>query len=117
MKVLYWMLTGVLCAASLVAGMAYLMEAQGPNMVLQELGYPTYLLPILGVWKVSGALTLLLPGLTRVKSWAYAGFFFLYSGAFLSHIAAGDGLSQAAPAMVMWILLIGSYMTRDHRLD
>jgi uncharacterized membrane protein YphA (DoxX/SURF4 family) len=82
MKVLYWILTGVLCAASILAGSAYLMGAEAAHDTLQGLGYPAYLMPILGVWKVSGGLVLLLPGLTLVKNWAYSGFFLFVFGCF-----------------------------------
>jgi energy-converting hydrogenase Eha subunit C len=38
-----------------------------------HLGYPLYLLPLLGVAIISGAITILIPGSGRLKEWAYAG--------------------------------------------
>src|SRR2546430_5841961 len=40
--------------------------------VITHLGYPVYLLTILGVWKLAGGVTLLVPGFPRLKEWAYA---------------------------------------------
>jgi uncharacterized membrane protein YphA (DoxX/SURF4 family) len=41
--------------------------------VVTCLGYPTYVLTILGILKIPAAIALLLPGLPRLKEWAYAG--------------------------------------------
>jgi hypothetical protein len=61
-----------------------------------HLGYPTYLLSILGAWKLLGVVALLLPGQPLVKEWAYAGFFFLLTGGVASHLLAGDSLAQTS---------------------
>ena len=37
---------------------------------LAQLGYPAYLLLLLGAWKVLGAAAILAPGLPRLKEWA-----------------------------------------------
>jgi uncharacterized membrane protein YphA (DoxX/SURF4 family) len=42
------------------------------------------------VWKIAGAIALLVPRFPRLKEWAYAGIFFNMTGAFLSHAAVGD---------------------------
>src|SRR5438067_10453538 len=64
----------------------------GPPVVgiVTHLGYPVYILSILGVWKLLGAVVIVAPGLQRLKEWAYAGVFFELSGA-----AASDGLHGA----------------------
>ena len=76
-----------------------------------HLGYPLYLLTILGVWKLLGILAIAVPGFPRLKQWAYAGMFLTYSGAFLSHLAVGDPASAwagplgfAAITLVSWAL-------------
>jgi hypothetical protein len=43
---------------------------------LKHLGYPLFLATIIGVFDFPGAVTLLIPGFTRLKEWAYAGAFF-----------------------------------------
>ena len=86
----YWMLT-LIVAWEMVAGSLWdLLRIEYVRVVFAHLGYPLYLLWILGIWKLPGAVVLLLPRLPRLKEWAYAGAFFNYSGAFASHVLAGD---------------------------
>jgi len=53
------------------------------------LGYPGYFVTILGVWKVLGAIAILVPRFPRLKEWAYAGIFFDLTGAAASSAGAG----------------------------
>jgi hypothetical protein len=57
---------------------------------MKGLAYPVYFLTIIGVWKLLGVLAVLIPKYSLVKEWAYAGFFFLITGAIISHLAVGD---------------------------
>src|SRR5262245_61098811 len=86
----YWVTTGLLVVAFGMGGVMDL--AQPANLVadMARLGYPAYFLSILGVWKLLGALAISVPGLARVKEWAYAGMLFDLSGAALSHAFSGD---------------------------
>jgi len=63
-------------------------EGQGGEDMITHLGYPIYLLSLLGVWKMLGAAVVLIPKFPLLKEWAYAGFFFLMAGAIFSHIAS-----------------------------
>ena len=45
---------------------------------------------ILGIWKILGVIVILIPKYKLVKEWAYAGFFFLLTGALISHLFKGD---------------------------
>ena len=54
------------------------------------LGYPLYFLYIIGTWKILGVITILIPGFKLAKEWAYAGFFFVMTGALVSHLASAD---------------------------
>jgi uncharacterized membrane protein YphA (DoxX/SURF4 family) len=110
----YWsatLLTGALFAAPgalLLARQAHFVE----DMAL--LGYPGYLLPILGVWKILGALAILAPGLPRLKEWAYAGMMFDVSGALASRAAAGsDPFKIIVPLMIAG-LVIASWALRPN---
>ncbi|WP_317173746.1 DoxX family protein [Mucilaginibacter rigui] len=44
----------------------------------------------MGIWKILGVIAILLPGFKLVKEWAYAGLFFVMTGAFASHLLSGD---------------------------
>ena len=63
-----------------------------------HLGYPSYFLVLLGTWKVLGALAMLIPGRPLLKEWAYAGAFFTYTGAIVSHLTTGYALGEVGPA-------------------
>ncbi|WNC12122.1 DoxX family protein [Brevibacillus brevis] len=86
----YWSVTLLLAAAVMVSGIGQLMQYGGNIELVTSLGYPLYVLTILGIWKVLGAIALVVPGFPRLKEWAHAGIFFLMTGAALSHAFAND---------------------------
>jgi hypothetical protein len=111
LKVTYWMLTVGLAWELGFGGVSDLMRLQYVRVVVAHLGYPLYLLSIIGIWKVLAAIVLLAPRFRLVKEWAYAGSFFVFSGAAASHIAAGDGFGRwigpaigAAVTVASWAL-------------
>lgn len=88
--VAYWSVTILLAAAIMLSGIGQLMQFGGNLELVRNLGYPLYVLTILGIWKVLGAIALVVPGLPRLKEWVHAGIFFLMTGAALSHVFAND---------------------------
>jgi uncharacterized membrane protein YphA (DoxX/SURF4 family) len=79
---------------------------------MTHLGYPAYLLTILGAWKVAGTLAVLAPGLPRLKEWAYAGIVFDLTGAVASHAACGDVLWHVLAPAILAILAVVSWALR-----
>ena len=110
-KVTYWATTGLLAAMSVFAAFVYL--SGGPQAVegFAHVGYPQQLRIILGIAKLLGAITLVVPGLVKLKEWAYAGFTFAWISAFVAHYLAKDGPKAFMP-LVMLLLLAISYVTR-----
>jgi len=94
-------------ATDLAHGRTALVAGEPVAEVLAHLGYPTYLLTILGVWKLLGGITLLVPGVARLKEWAYAGAFFVYTGA----VASGMVLGRDDPGTFIWPPLIFAAIT------
>jgi hypothetical protein len=89
-KVLYWVSTGLIAFFIGGGGFAQLAQyAHRPQGVVPVLGYPMYFFAILGFWKVLGAVAILVPGIPRIKEWAYAGIFFDLTGAAASCAAVG----------------------------
>ncbi|MDN3659081.1 DoxX family protein [Ferruginibacter paludis] len=75
---------------------------------IRHLGYPDYFGVMLTVFKVLGALALIIPQVpARVKEWAYAGFTFDFLSAFFSNWAV-DGLKGATffPLIVLAVLIV-----------
>jgi uncharacterized membrane protein YphA (DoxX/SURF4 family) len=78
--------------------------------IFTHLGYPTYLLPFVGIAKTLGVIAILIPGMPRLKEWAYAGLVFDLIGALYSHLSVGDPPSAWAMAVVGLVLVTGSYV-------
>ena len=110
-KVTYWVTTGLLAALSAFAGFSYL--AGNPQAVqgFAHVGYPQQLRVILGIAKPLGAIALVVPGLAKLKEWAYAGFTFAWISAFVAHFLAKDGPKAFMPLLLLVFLFI-SYVTR-----
>ena len=114
-KIIYWIATIWLALGMVATGSGQLFQmknGQGGADMITHLGYPVYLLALLGIWKILGVIALLIPKFPLLKEWAYAGFFFIMSGAMFSHIAIGDSVSTLLPALLLLILIIISWYFR-----
>jgi len=109
-KIGYWGATGLVGFALFAGGAADVAHVRPVVEGMARIGYPLYFLTILGIWKILGGLALVWPGLPRLKEWAYAGVFFLMTGAAVSHAVCGETGHVVAPAvlavlgMVSWAL-------------
>ncbi len=114
-QIIFWVSTGII----------FLFEGVMPALTgnselakqgIQHLGYPDYFRTILNVFKIIGALVLILPMIpARVKEWAYAGFAISLISAFFSHWAV-DGLNgMTCFPLIILAILITSY-TYYHKL-
>lgn len=108
----YWVATGLFCALLGVSGVAYLMRADAFVEGIARLGYPVYLLTILGVAKLLGVAALLAPRRALLKEWAYAGFAFDLLGATSSHLFSGDPLGEAVRPLFVFAIGAASYLLR-----
>lgn len=89
-KIIYWVATGLLAFGMLISGLQQIFHAKGMIDLITPLGYPLYFLYILDVWKILGVIAILIPRGKLLKEWAYVGFFFVMTGALISHLASGD---------------------------
>ncbi len=108
----YWLTTGLFSFALGAAGISDILLTADMVAAMNELGYPLYFAQILGTWKVLGVVALLVPGLPRLKEWAYAGFFFNLTGAALSHLAIGHGIAGTIAPMALLGIAAASYFLR-----
>lgn len=109
---LFWLVTSLLAFGMLAGGTAQLLQAKFNVDGIRHLGYPLYVLSIVGAWKLVGMLVILLPGWRLAKEWAYAGFVFLLTGATVSHLASGDGIGGALPPFLFACLAVASWYLR-----
>jgi uncharacterized membrane protein YphA (DoxX/SURF4 family) len=110
--IVYWTTT-ILVAFSMSGGIAQL--ARVPGVVdgfVRVLGYPLYFVAILGVWKVLGAIAVLVPRFPRLKEWAYAGIFFDLTGAAASSAAVGGQAFHIIAPLVGAVLAVVSWALR-----
>jgi hypothetical protein len=108
----YWAATIIIAAALTAGGCAQLANVPDTVAGIRHLGYPLYVLTILGTWKLLGAACLLAPRLPQLKEWAYAGIFFDLTGAALSHAFSGDGAGVIAMPLVLLLVAMVSWALR-----
>ena len=113
-KIIYWIATIWLSLGMFSTGIMQLMKkpGQGGIEMIADLGYPVYLLIILGIWKILGVIAILVPKIPLIKEWAYAGFFFAMTGAFFSHLAVQDPAIELFPSVLLLILIFISWYFR-----
>ena len=118
-KIIYWISTLWLALGMISTGAVQLFKAQAEGALappgvygIVHLGYPVYLLTLLGIWKMAGVVAVLAPKFPVLKEWAYAGFFFTMSGAIFSHIAICDPMNSLIPSLLLLILTLVSWYFR-----
>jgi hypothetical protein len=111
-KIIYWVATIWLSLGMVSTGLVQILKRKEDVAFILQLGYPEYFLTIIGVWKLLGVVAILLPRFPLVKEWAYAGFFFMMSGAIFSHIAMHNGIAEIAPALLLLALTVVSWYFR-----
>jgi hypothetical protein len=109
-KIIFWVTTIII----------FLMEGVMPALTsqtemaregLSHLGYPIYFGNALVVFKILGALALIIPAIPkRLKEWAYAGFTFDFLFASISHFSV-DGITFDGffPLIILGILMASYY--------
>jgi uncharacterized membrane protein YphA (DoxX/SURF4 family) len=112
MKVAYWIVTALTAFAFLSGGAMDLMHPPEMAQGMAHLGYPAYFMTILGLWKVLGALAVVVPGFPRLKEWAYAGMVFDLTGATYSHAASGDDVGKIVTPLVLCAIVAASWALR-----
>ena len=111
-KILYWTTTSLIAVETFAGGVIDLTHGRarifsGPSVVdvVTGLGYPVYVLLILGAWKLPGAIALIAPGFPRLREWAYAGVVFELSGAAASHAICNHWSDITLPLVLLGFTL------------
>ena len=108
----YWTVTILFCLAMAAGGIMNLLRVEAQKEAMAALGYPEYVMTILGVAKVAGVFALLVPGLPLLKEWAYAGFAFDLLGASASHAFVADPLVESLVPLFILAVAAASYLLR-----
>jgi uncharacterized membrane protein YphA (DoxX/SURF4 family) len=107
----YWVTTGIIVLETALGAEWDFARIPFVRDVFTHLGYPLYLLTILGIWKLPAAIVLVIPRFGRVKEWAYMGLFLVYTGASASHFMRGDSSEPWTP-LVLALLTVASWSLR-----
>ena len=108
----YWLATALFCLAMTAGGTMNLFRVELQREAITALGYPEYLMTILGVAKILGVVALLIPKTPLLKEWAYAGFTFDLLGAAASHAFIGDPIVEAIVPLAILAIAGASYFLR-----
>ena len=111
-NVAYWTTTILGPASFVIGGVLNLSQSEQVVATMHHLGYPLYFASILGAWKLLGAIATVVPGLPRLKEWAYAGFFFDLTAAAVSRAAVGDSAADVIAPLVFLGLVLASWALR-----
>jgi hypothetical protein len=115
--ILFWVFTGLFSAFMLMSTIPNILSTPEWVDVFNQLGYPLYMLPFIGVAKLLGIIALLIPGFPRIKEWAYAGLFFDLTGAVYSGLMTGGFQLPMLIMIVPFGLLALSYVYYHKRLQ
>jgi len=111
-KIFYWITTIWLALGMLSSGLVQLLRTKEELDLMTSLQYPVYLLTIIGTWKMLGVIAVLVPKFPLLKEWAYAGFFFLSSGALVSHLFTHHTIIEMIGPILLLVLTVASWCLR-----
>jgi len=107
-KIIYYISLSVFSAAVIGAILNSIFNYDAIVLVFIKLGYPLYLIQILGVAQLFGLLLIIFNKAHFTLEWAYAGFFMNYSLGAIAHLTIKDG--NGASAVICLILLFITYI-------
>ncbi len=110
-KIIFWITTSIIFLGEGLLP-ALTSQSEMAKEGIRHLGYPDYFGIMLTVFKVLGALALIIPQVpNRIKEWAYAGFAIDFIAAFVSiWVVDGFGVGLVLPLVAMVILVL-SYVS------
>jgi uncharacterized membrane protein YphA (DoxX/SURF4 family) len=106
----YWIATIIFALMMIMDGFGGVTQQEAGKEVFKHLGYPMYMLIIVGIAKLLGAVSILQHKYTTIKEWAYAGFAINFIGAFASRAFVGDGVSLLIPPLVALVIMFIPYI-------
>jgi hypothetical protein len=114
-KLLYWIPTGLIALFMAASAIPDVLRVEEALTIIRHLGYPDYFLTLIGVAKLLGSASLVVPVPRTLREWAYAGLTFDLLGAAFSHGSVGDPLANIVTPLVALAVLHLSYWTWRHR--
>ena len=114
--IIYWIATLWLALGMVSTGIVQIIKMEEEVLNFNKLGYPTYLMTIIGIAKILGVIAIVSPKFPILKEWAYAGFTFTMSGAIISHIVVQDELTSLfGPTLLLVLTFISRHFRPESR--
>lgn len=102
---LYWIFTILFSTLMIFASWgSIVVNEDSVKLIHGMLGYPEYFIPFTGWAKLVGVIVILIPGLNRIKEWAYAGLFFDLIAAVYSGIAVAKAFDPRMLTLLVWFV-------------
>jgi uncharacterized membrane protein YphA (DoxX/SURF4 family) len=104
-NILYWIFTILFALLMIFSAYSSILENDdAKKLIHDQLGYPLYFIRFTGYAKLIGSILILIPGLNRIKEWAYAGLFFDLVAAVYSGIALSGTVDPRLVLMLIWFI-------------
>ena len=105
-NILYWVTTILFAGFMMFTAVPSLQkEPESMKFMTETLHYPEYFVTFISIAKLMGGIALLIPGLNKIKEWAYAGLFFDLIGAIYSIYAVK--LLDGGAMVIGLVILVG----------
>jgi hypothetical protein len=108
-RIFHWVATGIFALMLLMDAVGGITHEPTGVAIIKHLGYPEYVLTILGVAKLLAAIAIIQPRFQTIKEWAYAGLTINFIGAFSSRLAVGDPFGELVPPVVALLIMFVPY--------
>ncbi len=103
-------ITGLVAFIWVYFGLLYLVHDPGEwRIAHQQLGYPLYIVPLIGVTHILGGLGLLIPSVPRLTEWVYAGIAITLFLAFFSQLNGGASTWDQVDPILVLAFVFASY--------
>jgi hypothetical protein len=109
--IIYRILLVLFSLMMLMDGVAGILVMEEGKKAFDQLGYPYYVMPIVGISKILGVIALWQPNRT-LKEWAFAGFTFNFLGASASWALSGGPIAFVLLPLLLLLVLLAIYFLR-----
>ena len=104
--------TGLVAFSWLYFGRLYLIHDPGEWRDVHQLGYPLYIIPLLGVTHILGGVGVLIPNVPRLTEWVYTGLVVNLLLAFYSQLNGGGSTFEKFDPILVLAFVFASYGLR-----
>ncbi|MGA8673448.1 MAG: DoxX family protein [Terracidiphilus sp.] len=106
-------ITGLVAVIWVYFGRLYLIHDPGEwRIANQQLGYPLYIIPLIGVTHILGGVGLLIPSVPRLTEWVYAGIAIDLLLAFYSQMNGGGSTWDKFDPILVMAFVFATYVLR-----